>query len=178
MIQVEDCFYLGYVKKTNGVKGGVELMLDVDDPVKYKKKESMLLMIKNNLTPFFIEQFSIRPKTVFVKFKEVNSANESQLLVGTSIYMPLAELPILKGKNKFYYHEVIGYTAIDVNLGKIGIIKDIVDLTAQPIIQIMAGKKEILVPMIDEFLVEVNKTTQEFILKTPEGLVEMYMKEE
>src|SRR5687767_3470641 len=149
MIQVDDCYYLGYVKKTNGVQGAVEVSLDVDDPVKYKKKESVLLMIKNNLTPFFIEQFSIRPKTILVKFKGVNSANESELLVGTSIYMPLSELPPLKGKKKFYYHEVIGYTAIDTVHGNIGVIQDIVDLTAQAVIQIKSGNKEILVPMID-----------------------------
>jgi 16S rRNA processing protein RimM len=177
MIQVEDCFYLGYVKKTNGVQGAVELNLDVDDPGKYKKKESVLLMLKDNLTPFLIEQFSIRPKTVVVKFKGVNSANESELLVGTSVYMPLTELPPLKGKNKFYYHEVIGFTAIDVNMGKIGIVTDIVDLTAQPVIQIMADKKEVLVPLIDEFIVEVNKTTREFTLNTPEGLISMYLSE-
>ncbi len=175
MIQVEDCFYLGYVKKTNGVKGGVELMLDVDDPGRYKKKESMLLMIKNNLTPFFIEQFSVRPKTVFVKFKDINSANESELLVGSSVYMPLTELPPLKGKNKFYYHEVIGFAVIDVNLGKLGVLTDIIEMTAQPVIQIMADKKEILVPLIDEFLVEVKKDSKEFIISTPEGLVDMYL---
>ncbi len=175
MMQVEDCFYLGYVKKTNGVQGALELNLDVDDPTKYKKKESILLMLNNNLTPFFIEQFSVRPKTVVVKFKELNSANEAALLVGTSLYMPLTELPPLKGKNKFYYHEVIGFAAVDVNLGNIGIVKDIVDLTAQPVIQIMANEKEILVPLIDEFLIEVNMNAKELILNTPEGLVHMYL---
>jgi 16S rRNA processing protein RimM len=175
MIQIDDCFYLGYVKKTNGVRGAVELNLDVDDPTKYKKKESVLLLINNQLTPFFIEQFSIRPKTVVVKFKTVHDANEAALLVGTSVYMPLTELPPLKGKKKFYYHEVIGFTAMDVNLGNIGLVKDVVDLTAQPVIQIMQGNKEILVPLIDEFLVEINKSTREMVLNTPEGLVQMYL---
>jgi 16S rRNA processing protein RimM len=175
MIQVDDCYYLGYIKKTNGVQGAVELSLDVDDPAKYKKKESVLLMIKDNLTPFFIEQFSIRPKTIYVKFKGVNTANESELLVGTSIYMPLTELPPLKGKNKFYYHEVVGFTVIDTVHGNIGIIHDIVELTAQAVIQIKAGNKEILVPMIDDFIVEVKKDSKEFIITTPEGLVDMYL---
>ena len=175
MIQLDDCFYLGYVKKTNGIKGAVEVSLDVDDAGKYKKKGSLLLLIKNNLTPFSIQEFSIRPKTILVKLKEVNTMDDAQLLVGTSIYMPLTELPPLKGKNKFYYHEVIGFTAIDINLGRIGIVKDIVDLTAQPVIQIMAGEKEVLVPLIDEFLVEVNKDNKELVLNTPEGLVHMYL---
>ena len=178
MIQVEDCFYLGYVKKTNGVQGAVELSLDVDDPKRYKKKEQVLLMIKNNLAPFFIEQFTIRPKTVLVKFKGVNSANESELLVGTSVYMPLTELPELKGKKKFYYHEVIGFDAIDIRLGKIGVIKDVVDVSIHPVIQIMAGDKEVLVPLVDEFLVEVNRSNRELVLDTPEGLVDMYLQGE
>ncbi len=175
MIQLDDCFYLGYVKKTNGVKGAVEVSLDVDDPGKYKKKGSLLLLIKDNLTPFTIIEFSIRPKTVLIQLKEVNTMDDAQLLVGTSIYMPLTELPPLKGKNKFYFHEVIGFTAIDVNLGKIGTVTDIVDLTSQPVIQIMAGEKEVLVPLIDEFLIEVKKEDKELILSTPEGLVHMYL---
>jgi 16S rRNA processing protein RimM len=178
MIQVDDCFYLGYVKKTNGVQGAVELALDVDDPAKYKKKELVLLMIKDNLTPFFIELFTVRTKTVLVKLKDVNTADDAKLLVGTSIYMPLTELPPLKGKNKFYYHEVIGFTAIDTQHGNIGIIEDIVELTSQAVIQIKSGNKEILVPMIDDFIVEVKKDTREFILSTPEGLVDMYLQGE
>jgi len=177
MAHLDDCFYLGYVKKTNGIKGAVEVVLDVDDARKYKKKESVLLLIKNNLTPFSIVEFSIRPKTILFRFKEVTTPEEAQNLIGTSLYMPLTELPALKGKNKFYYHEVIGFTAVDVNLGTIGMVKDIIDLTAQPVIQIMQGEKEILIPMIDEFIVDVNKTTREFIMETPEGLVEMYLAE-
>ena len=42
---------------------------------------------------------------------------------------------------------------------------------------IMAGKKEILVPLTDEFIVEVNKDTKEFIVVTPDGLVNMYLNE-
>ncbi len=175
MIHLNDCFYLGYVKKTNGVKGAIEVVLDVDDPGKYKKKGSLLLLIKNNLTPFSIQQFSIRPKTILIQLKEVTNMDEAQLLVGTSIYMPLTELPPLKGKKKFYYHEVIGFTAIDSIHGNIGTITDIVDLTSQAVIQIKNGDKDILVPLIDDFIVEVKKDTQEFLLSTPEGLVEMYL---
>lgn len=175
MIQLDECFYLGYVKKTNGVKGAIEVNLDVDDPGKYKKKGSLLLLIKNNLTPFSIKEFSIRPKTILIQLKEVNDMDAAQELVGTSIYMPLTELPPLKGKNKFYFHEVIGFTAIDTVHGNIGTIADIVDLTSQAVIQIKNGSKEILVPMIDDFIVEVKKDTKEFILSTPEGLVDMYL---
>src|SRR5688572_33477929 len=137
----------------------------------------MLLMIKNNLTPFFIEEFHIRPNAILVKFKGVNTANEAETLIGTSLYMPLTELPKLKGKNKFYYHDVIEFTIHDVRAGVVGTLQDIVELSSHPVMQIRAGEKEVLIPLVDEFLIGVNMESREITVNTPEGLLDVYLKD-
>lgn len=174
MIQIEDCFYLGYVKRVVGLQGEIEVLLDVDDTSKYKKKESMLLMIKNNLVPFFISQIQIRANSAVVKLNGINSSLEAENLLGAEVYMPLTELPPIKGKNKFYYHEVIGYQVIDSKGTSLGILKDIVDQTIQPVMSIDKDGMEILLPLINEFLVSVNKDEKTIIVSPPEGLIELY----
>ena len=67
--------------------------------------------------------------------------------------MPLELLPKLEG-NKFYYHEVIGFTIKDSNFGEVGIIKAINDSTAQALFEVDRDGTEILIPMNDEFIVK------------------------
>ena len=90
--------------------------------------------------------------------------------------MPLDLLPKLEG-DKFYYHEVIGFTIKDKNFGEVGVIKAINDSTAQALFEIDRNGVEILIPMNDEFIVKVDKPNKTIEVETPEGLIELYLEE-
>jgi 16S rRNA processing protein RimM len=49
------------------------------------------------------------------------------------------------------------------------------DNAAQPIFEIFKGQKQVLVPMIDSFIIEVNRIEKELVLNTPIGLVDLYL---
>ncbi len=68
-------------------------------------------------------------------------------------------LPKLEGK-KFYFHEVIGFDVEDVHLGNIGKIVSINDCAAQPLFEILKDQTEILIPMIDDFIVEIDRANK------------------
>jgi 16S rRNA processing protein RimM len=59
--------------------------------------------------------------------------------------------------NKFYFHEVIGFEIEDQRLGVFGKIVSINDTSAQPLFEVFNGNVEILVPMIDQFLVKIDR---------------------
>ena len=59
-------------------------------------------------------------------------------------------LPKLSG-DKFYYHEVIGFTVVDANFGEVGQIVHINDKAAQPLFEIDRDGTEIFIPMVDDF---------------------------
>ena len=110
-----------------------------------------------------------------VKFEEVNSEADADALLKHKIYLPLAALPKLSG-NKFYYHEVIGFEVEDINYGKVGKIVSINDTTFQPLFEIENEEgKEILIPMNDEFIEKVDRPNQKIIVKTPDGLIDLYV---
>ncbi|HEY0092039.1 MAG TPA: 16S rRNA processing protein RimM, partial [Flavobacterium sp.] len=37
------------------------------------------------------------------------------------------------------------------------------------------GETEILIPMIDQFLVEIDRKNKKVVMDLPEGLIEMYL---
>ena len=83
-------------------------------------------------------------------------------------------LPKLEG-NQFYFHEVIDFEVEDKRLGIVGKIVSINDTSAQPLFEVLHGDVEILIPMIDHFLVEIDRKNKKVKMDLPEGLIEMYL---
>ena len=174
-MQKKDFFYLGKIAKKFSFKGEVLIYLDTDEPELYEDLESVLVEINKNLIPFFIENGSLHKNDFLrVKFEEVDSEEEADSIIGSEIYLPLTMLPKLDG-NKFYFHEVIGFEIEDKRLGIFGKIVSINDTTAQPLFEVLNGDVELLIPMIDHFLVEIDRKNKKVIMDLPEGLVEMYL---
>lgn len=171
----EDCFYLGKIAKKFSFKGEVLIYLDTDEPEMYEDLESVFVAFNENLVPFFIESSQIhKEKFLRTRFEDITSEEDADRIIGCEVYLPLDFLPELEG-DKFYYHEIIGFEVIDERLGSIGILSAVNDANVQPLFEISYKDKQILVPMIDEFIVKVDKTNKQLILKTPEGLVDLYL---
>ena len=171
----EDSFYLGKIAKKFSFKGEVLIYLDTDEPELYENMESVFVEFNKNLVPFFIENSSLHKNDFLrVKFEDVDDETEADSILNCDVYLPISMLPKLEG-NKFYFHEVIGFEIEDQRLGIFGKIVSINDTSAQPLFEVLNGNVEILVPMIDQFLVKIDRENKKVIMNLPEGLVEMYL---
>ena len=171
----DECFYLGKIAKKFSFKGEVLLYLDTDEPELYENMESVFVEFNKNLVPFFIENSSLHKNDFLrVQFEDVDSEEEADSILNCDVYLPLSMLPKLSG-NKFYFHEVIGFEIEDKRLGIFGKIVSINDSSAQPLFEVINGNVEILIPMIDQFLVKIDRENKKVIMNLPEGLVEMYL---
>lgn len=174
MMQKEDCFYLGKIVKKHSFKGEVVIKLDTDEPDLYENLESVFVDLGNNLVPFFIEKSTLSRSTMFrVKFEDVDTEADADAIMRAGIYLPLNLLPKLSG-NKFYYHEVIGFTIVDKNFGEVGTLAYINDKAAQPLFEIENGDREIFIPMIDDFIKKVDRANKVIEVETPKGLIDIY----
>lgn len=171
----DDCFYLGKIAKKFSFKGELLIYLDTDEPEMYEDLESVFVAFNKDLVPFFIEKGQLHKGSFLkVKFEGVETEEAADEFLSREVYLPLSMLPPLEG-NKFYFHEVIGFDVIDQRLGNIGKIVAINDSAAQALFEIDKDGIEILVPMIDEFIIEVNRSNKSITLKTPVGLVDLYL---
>ncbi|SFU29607.1 16S rRNA processing protein RimM [Pustulibacterium marinum] len=170
----EECFYLGKIVSKFSFKGEVLIKLDTDEPELYNELESVFLALGKDLIPFFIERSSFHKDSLLrVKFEDVDSELEAENLMKTELYLPLSFLPELSG-NKFYYHEVVGFTMVDVNEGVVGMITGINENAAQDLFEVESDGNEFLIPINDDFLKEVNRKEKKIIVDTPEGLLDLY----
>jgi len=167
---------LGKIAKKFSFKGEVLIFLDTDEPCQYQKLESIFVESDGDLIPFFIEKSSLHKNNFLrIKFEDITCEHQAEKLIGKDVYLPLSMLPKLS-EDKFYFHEIIGFTAQDLKYGDIGIITDINDTKTQAFFIITNNqKKEILVPLIDQFIEKIDKKQKTITLKTPPGLIDLYL---
>jgi 16S rRNA processing protein RimM len=174
-MQKKDCFYLGKIVKKYSFKGEVLIKLDTDEPELYEHLDAIFIDLRNSLVPFFIESSQLhRSELLRVKFEDLDTEQDADSILKCDVYLPLEFLPKLEG-DKFYFHEVIGFTVEDVNFGKVGIITSVNDSTSQSLFEIDRNGIEILIPMNDAFIKKVDKKKKLIIVETPEGLIDLYI---
>jgi 16S rRNA processing protein RimM len=170
-----DFFYLGKIQKTYGNKGHLLVILDVDNPGEYLELESVYLDLQGERVPFFIDELELKHnKKATLRFQDVNSIEDAEIYAGLEMYLPTSQLPLLEG-NHFYFHEITGYRVIDRVFGEIGFIEDILELPHQSLFQVRWGEKEILIPVIDAVIKQVDRQNRVLEIEAPEGLIEIYL---
>jgi len=170
----KDYFYLGLITKIHGYDGNVVAFIDADDPSVYEKLEMVFLNIRGNLIPYFIEESSLKNNKLIVHFQDVESAEQAAELVKKEIYLPLSALPPLTG-NKFYFHEIKGFSVVDEKFGPVGVIEDVLDYPAQPVMQVFYDDKEVLIPISEEVILHLDRIKKTMFIKTPDGLLDLYL---
>ncbi|MFD2822866.1 ribosome maturation factor RimM [Lacinutrix iliipiscaria] len=173
----EDCFFLGKIVKKYSFKGEILVKLDTDEPEIYDGLDSVFVDLKGHLVPFFIEHAQLHKSELLrIKFEDVDTEADVDSIMKSNLYLPLEFLPKLDD-DKFYYHEIIGFTIEDVNFGQVGIITGVNDSTAQALFEIDRNGIEILIPMNDHFIKKVDKVNKTITVETPEGLIDLYLEE-
>ena len=170
-MQKQDCFYLGTIVKKYSFKGELLVKLDTDNPKQFENLESVFVELHQKLIPFFIKKSSLHKSELLrIHFEDVDTEADADALLKKDLYLPLDLLPELDD-DKFYYHEVIGFDVIDTNYGAVGKITSVIDHTAQPLFCVEKIGYEIFIPIIDEFIVKVDKPNKTITVTTPEGLL-------
>ena len=170
-MKVDDCYQLGEVIKTHGLKGEVSILLDVDFPNDYKNLESVFLQQSGKLIPFFIDSIQINGNKALLKFEDVDSIESASELIKSKIYLPLSFLPELD--EGYYYHDLVGCEVFeDDNL--LGQVKEVIDLSGNQLLSVIKEDREMLIPMKDEILQSVDAKAKRIEVELPDGLLDLY----
>ncbi len=174
-----ECYYLGYTSKVHGKQGELTLKLEVDFLEECKKLESVFIQMNKkdtSLIPFFITKSQFQNNDALrIKLDDVDDMMVAKSLIGKSIYIPINTLPTLNGKH-FYHHEVANFKIVDTNLGEVGQLNQILNYPKQAIFEVInADKKEILIPIADDIIANVDRTNQIIEVITPDGLIDLYL---
>lgn len=168
----DDCYQLGEVIKTHGLKGEVSISLEVDFPDEYQNLESVFLEQQGKLVPFFIDTIQINRDKALVKFEDIDSLDDARAIVKSKLYLPLNNLPELES-GQYYYHDLINCMVFEDD-AELGLIKEVIDLNGNQLLVVIVNEKEILIPLMDEILTHVDISAKKVKVDLPDGLLDIY----
>ena len=169
----KDYFQLGTIIRSHGIKGDLVIYLDADNPSSYKKLKSVFLKDGDELKEWKIVSGRVLGQLATFHFAGIEDRNTSDLMIKKEVFLPLKMLSPLKEK-QFYFHEVIGFQISDKNAGALGEVLQVHELPQHPVLAILFKGKEVLIPAVPDFIINVNRENKTIDMDLPDGLLDIY----
>lgn len=173
---LEESFYIGYISKTRGLKGELQLFFEFED---YQDLDFDVLFIEVNkkLVPYFVDNIKYHQNsTAYLNLEDVDHIDKAQPLVRKQVYLSNDKMPE-RDPEDFRYTDLIGYLVIDEVHGELGEIKDVQEMPQQFIATVDMDGKELMFPLSDDLILGIDSEEKILEVELPEGLVELYIGE-
>lgn len=159
--------------RTQGRRGEVAAELHTASRERFADGSRVFALDKGNLRrELVIEDCWPHKGLVVLKFREVESISQAEMLVGCEIQVPRAErLPLPAGE--VYVSDLVGCAVFDRGT-EVGRIADVKFSSGDaPLLVLKAGTKEQLVPFAEAYLVKVDTEGKRIEMELPEGILEL-----
>ncbi len=170
----EEAFYIGYITKTKGLKGEVQMYFEFEA---YEDLELDVLFVEMNgkMVPFFVDKHKLYPNsTALFYFEDIDHIDKAQPLVKKKVYLPLSKMPE-RGEDDFTYNDLKGYSVSDETHGQLGEIIEVNEYPQQFVATVLYQEKEILFPLNEDMIVEIDEEEKILYVDLPEGLLDLYL---
>lgn len=163
---------IGKIAKLHGFEGDALIYFDETYLKKISKAEWVFLTIDGLPVPFFISKLDLRSdSTAIIRLTDIDSAEDMEKLLGCEF----AIIETGKGRKSSNLSQanISGYSVIDENAGEIGKAASVLNFNDNMVLQVIKGNKEILVPVAEEIIINVDDSKKIISVCLPEGLLEL-----
>ncbi len=161
---------IGKIVNAVGLRGEVKVYNYSDSEEVYERTpeiyaEDKLLKVEN---------VRVQKNMVILKLSGIDDRNEAEAAKGVELYITESDLPELP-EGVFYIRELIGMNVMESEKDMFfGTVTDVIQNTAQDIFEVeQENGKKILIPKVDEFILNIDKEQKTIYVKLIEGLLEL-----
>ncbi len=170
---------IGSFTKTHGIHG--HLALSLSDNISYDlldkgliEKEAVFVEIDGIPVPFFIAKNGIRElndKTILLSLDEIDN-EKSKKLYPAKVYINTYHISELEEIDKSSPGNWLGFSVIDQNIGPIGSLVEFIEIKENPLLNINWNGKEILIPLMADFIIEIDIENEQITTNLPDGYID------
>lgn len=116
----------------------------------------------------------VRPhgKGLLVLFAEIGERAVAERYTGRYLAVKREELPEL-GEDEFFLHELVGCEVRLAGGEPVGTVETVYDAAGRPLLGVVSGDRERLVPLGPEVVLEVRTEERRIVIDPPPGLLEV-----
>ena len=164
---------IGKIVATHGLQGAMVVSHIIGHSDWLKKDDPLFIELnKESYIPYFTSQLKAANEDEYiVNLEEVESVEEARKLIGKHIYVQEEILSKQAADSPLLW---IGFQVIDQEHGNLGPIEDIMQTASQWLAKLTYKDSEVLIPLVDQTIVQVNLKARWLRVDLPEGLLEVY----
>lgn len=175
-MKIDEAFYIGYITKTKGLKGELQVFFEYDEPERLEL-DVVFADINGKMVPFFVSSYKLQSNnTGNFFFDDVDHIDKAQPLIRKKIYLPNSKMPE-REEDDFFYTDLVGFIAIDEKLGELGEIIEVNEYPQQFVATVSYKLQEIMFPLNDDFIIDINEDDKILKVALPDGLLDVYIGE-
>ncbi len=161
---------IGTITRPHGLHGEVRVLPDTDFPDRFLTLRRVLVAGPEGEVPYEVE--SVRPHGRFflVKLRGIKTREAAEALRGREVRIPREEAaPLPEGT--YYVSDILGLEVQTVEGEVLGRVRDVLRTGANDV-YVVAGKREILLPAIEDVIEEVDLKAGRIVVRLLPGLVD------
>lgn len=175
-------FAVAKIGKSFGTHGELTINLYDTFPSDFTTEEPLFVYMDNLAVPLFFDHFERRGKSGGVVIcADFDTTFRAAQLIGKELYMGLEaellgwELEPEEGDDdgEFYLEDMVGFAATFEGSDRRGEVVDFVDDDWNPLFIIEIDGREVMIPAVDDFIVEYSPEQKTVHFDLPEGLLDL-----
>lgn len=170
MIKKDEVFPVGQLNKPHGINGEMSFTFTTDI---FDTAQSPYFIIETEgiFVPFFIEEYRFKTdETGLLKLEGIDSEEKARHLSGLALYLPKSYLDEVED-DEIELNYFVGFHLIDNTYGEVGIITEIDQTTENALFVIDKEDDELLIPVGDDYVTEIDHDAKNLYVDLPEGLL-------
>ena len=169
---MENLLRVGVISNTHGVRGEVKVFPTTDDSTRYKKLKKVILDTGKEYINLEIQSVRFFKNLVILKFKGIDTINDIEKYKGMDLLIPREEAVPLE-ENEYFIYDIIDAEVVNETGDRIGHLKEVLTTGANDVYVVETEeKKEILLPVIDECILDINIEEKKVVARILPGLVD------
>ncbi len=165
-------YLVGKVLRPRGLKGEVKVEIVTSFPEHFKKLKALLVKTDKVSQTFELSQAKLANGYVYLKFKNIHSAEEAERLRNAELYIEQDQLTELS-ETEYYIHDLLGIDVFDEAEHLIG---ELIEVESYPssdvyIVKAPDGKCH-MIPAIKDVVKQVDIKSGRMTIQAMEGLLE------
>jgi len=159
---------IGFLRRPHGIHG--EMIMDILTNFPERIQPGKIVYVGEEHESLQLASVRSHDQALLVRFEGMLTPEEAGRLRNRYVFIKAAEAPRLP-EGEYYHHELIGLSAIDEQGALLGVLSDILETGANDvyIIKTPSGK-EILLPAIEDVILEVNLEQGKMRVRPPDWL--------
>jgi 16S rRNA processing protein RimM len=169
---------IGTISKPHGVRGVLKFIADYTFSEQFLKAPALFVKQTSGNIPFIIESIEhIGNKQYLVKFEEISQRETAEKLAKKEVFINTTDFDkwVIEEEGDESFSYVIGFELFDENENLIGKIEDVIDLPQHELAQLFINAKEVLIPLDENLIIEIDEEKQRVIMQIPDGLLDIYL---